>query len=142
MTAVLAACALVDDLVGSGSFTNLQVSACDYGILTTRANACAVTVRPALSGFEILGYGSVTKDVWGFQVDGWVQDSGDVVKTLANVIIMHDALKGAIVGGTVTNCASRQSRITSMQHVPDQAWNFGGPDYFKVTANVQVEEDP
>jgi hypothetical protein len=45
MTLVAATCALIDDIVDSGSFLRTQVSACDFGILDSMP-ACALTIRP------------------------------------------------------------------------------------------------
>lgn len=140
MTLRTAVCALVDGLVESGSFLRTQVSACDFGILDTMP-ASAVTVRPGLSSFTVIGYGGVTEDAWGLLVQGWIRDAGVVTETLTRVIEMHDALKGAI-SGSVTNSASLVSRVASISHSPDVVWNFGGPDYFLVTANVIAREDP
>jgi hypothetical protein len=139
MTMMTAACALIDDLVDSGSFLRTQVSACDYGILD-QMPACAVTLRPGLSTFDSEGFGHFFADHWGWSVEGWVQDSGDVEQTLKSIITMHDSLRGAIVAGSITNTNTRAAHVTSITHNPQSVWNFGGPDYFLVTATVQVSE--
>jgi hypothetical protein len=141
MTLKAAASAIIDDLVDSGSFLRTQVSACDYGILDG-GPACAVTLRPGLSSFSYIGYGGVSEDTWGVLAQGWVQDTGSVTETLGRVIDMHDALKGAVNGGSIANTPVLTTRVQSLTHNPDVVWNFGGPDYFLVTANVTVREDP
>lgn len=141
MTLLSATCALIDDICDSGSFLRTQVSACDFGILDTMP-ACALTVRPGQSSFEYIGYGGVSEDTWGITVEGWVKNLGSVEQTLANVIHMHDALKGAINSGSRANCASLTTRVVSMRHNPNEAFTFGGPDYLLVTANVTAREDP
>jgi hypothetical protein len=141
VTLKAAASAIIDDLVESGSFLRTQVSACDYGILDT-APASAVTLRPGLSSFSYIGYGGVSEDTWGVLVQGWVKDTGSVTETLGRVIDMHDALKGAVNGGSNANNATLTTRVQSFQHDPNTVWNFGGPDYFLVTANVTAREDP
>jgi hypothetical protein len=142
MTSLATACAIVDELVDSGSFLRTQVSACDFGIMDT-APACAVTVRPAVSTFNTLaGYGHVSIDTWGYSVRGWVKDTGNVVQTLANVYHMQDALRGALTGGSIANCASLSTRVTSMTHNQENFYDFGGNDYLLVDAAVQATEDP
>jgi hypothetical protein len=144
MTLLAATCALVDDIVDSGSFLRTEVSACDFGVLGETA-ACAVTVRPGVSSFNYIGYGGVTECTWGLTVSGWVEDTGNVTETLANVIHMHDALRAAIVaivGGSRANCASLTTRVTAMSHNPDVVYNYGGPDFLLVNAMVTAREDP
>lgn len=141
MTLVMATCAIIDDLVDSGSFLRTQVSACDYGILDSMP-ACAITLRPGLSPISYIAYGSVAEITWGLLAQGWIKDTGSVTETLGRIITIHDSLRGAIVGGSIANCASLTTRVVSISHSPDIVWNFGGPDYFLVTANVTAREDP
>lgn len=141
MTLLAATCALIDDIVDSGSFLRTQVSACDFGILDSMP-ACAVTIRPSQSSMEYIGYGSVSDIRWGLNVEGWVKHTGDVEQTLANVIHIHDALRAAIIGGSRANCGSLTTWVDSMRHNSNEAFTFGGPDYLLVTANVTAREDP
>ena len=141
MTILGAACALVDDIVESGSFLRSQVSACDYGIMEENP-ACAVTIRPANSTFNYIGYGNVAEQTWGFSVRGWIKSEGDVEGSLADVFHMHDALYTAINGGSNANNSQYTTRVVAFVHNQDSLWNFGGPDYQLVEATVTVREDP
>lgn len=141
MTMVKATCALVDQFVEAGSFLRTEVSACDMGILDT-GPASAITIRPAVSSFTRIGYGGLSENVWGFSVRGWVQDMGNVVDLLANVVHIHDAIRETIAAGSMVNCASLTTWVTSMTHNQDTFWNFGGHDYLIVEATVQAREDP
>lgn len=141
MTMLKATCAIVDQFVESGSFLRTEISACDFGILDSGPTS-AITVRPSVSSFTRIGYGGLSEDVWGFSVRGWVQDTGNVPKMLADVIHMHDAIKTTIAGGSMVNCASLSTWVVSMSHSQDNFWNFGGHDYLIVEATVQSREDP
>jgi hypothetical protein len=139
MTIKTAASAIVDDLVDSGSFLRTQVSACDFGVLDNMST-CAVTVEPNLSTFRYIGYGGVREDSWGFMVTGWVRDMGDVEGTLGRMYDMHDALIGAVNGGSIANCASLYTRVESIQVLPPLS--LAGGDVFMVQANTVSREDP
>lgn len=141
MTILGAACALFDDIVESGSFLRTQVSACDFGILND-SPTCAVTIRPANSTFNYIGYGGVAEQTWGFSVRGWVKDTADVPKMLEDVYHMHDALYSAINSGSNANNQQYTTRVVSFVHNQDNIWNFGSTDYHLVEATVTVREDP
>jgi hypothetical protein len=142
MTVKSAASAIVDDIVDSGSFLRTQVSACDFGVIDT-GGACCVVVRPGFSSsHEYIGYGGVSEDSWRFRVMGYIKFSGDVADTMGKVLDMHDALKGAVNGGSRANCASLTTRVNSIEHNPDEMLEIGGMFYSQVTANVTAREDP
>lgn len=142
MTIISATCAIGDELVDSGSFLRTQVSACGDMHILDGAPACAVTVHPGLSRHTRIGYGGVRLSEWGFAVRGWIKYRGNVEEALRNVSTMHDSLVGALVGGSIANCASLDTWVNTTSFDPDHAWNFGGPDYLLVTANVTAKEDP
>jgi len=142
MTIKAAASAIIDDLVDSGSFLRTQVSACDFGILDG-GGGCAVIVRPGISSMNYIGFGGVSEDTWGFLVHGYVNDTGNVVETMTRVLDMHDALKGAINGGSNANNSQYTTRVVSTNHNPDATWvSLGGREFLLVTANVTTREDP
>ncbi len=141
MTMLTATCALVDQFVEAGSFLRTEVSACDFGILDAGPTS-AITIRPAVSSFNRIGYGGLSENVWGFSVRGWVRDKGSVTELLENVVHMHDAIRGTIAAGSMVNCASLTTWVTSMTHNQDVFWNVGGNDFLYVEATVQAREDP
>lgn len=142
MTIKIAASAIVDDLVLSGSFGAGQVSACDYGILDT-GGGCAVIVRPSNSTVEIIGYGGVELNTWGFTVKGYIKFEGDPAEFLGRVFDMHDALREAINTGTCANTDLMTTKVQSFQHNADVSFESpGGLDFSLVTAMVTTREDP
>ncbi len=142
MTIKIAASAIVDDLVLSGSFGADQVSACDYGVLDT-AGGCAVIIRPGNSTVEIIGYGGVELNTWGFTVQGFVKFEGDPVEFLGAIYDMHDALREAINTGTCANTDLMTTKVNGFQHNADVSFeSLGGLDFGLVTATVTTREDP
>jgi hypothetical protein len=142
VTIKAAASAIIDDLVDSGSFLRTQVSACDYGVLDT-SGGCAVVVRPGNSTMEQIGYGGGELNTWGFIVQGYVRDTGNVTEFLGRVYDMHDALREAINTGTNANTAMLTTKVVSTLHSPDTSFvSPGGNDFSLVTANVTAREDP
>ena len=142
MTMKTAASAIIDDLVESGSFLRGQVSACDYGVLDT-GGGCAVVVRPGNSSLEVIGYGGIELNTWGFTVQGYIKDQGNVVQLLTGVYDMHDALREAINTGTCANNTLMTTKVNGFLHNPDVSFiSPGGQDFALVTATVTTREDP
>lgn len=141
MTIKTAACAIIDDLVDSGSFLRTQVSACDFGLLDA-GPTCVVILRPGLSTFESVAYGGVLENTWGLIAQGWIKDTGSVTEDLGRVWDMHDALLGAISGGSNANGPTLLTRVVSMSHDPNSLFVFGGNGYFLVNATITSREDP
>ena len=138
MTILAAACAFVDELVESGSFLRTQVSACDYGVLI--GNACAVVVQPTTSTADEYAYGQIQR-TWRLRAECYIRDTGDVVETMSRVWHMHDAIDGAISGGSTLNTATRLARATLFDRPPDVFAEFGGNDYIPVFVTVEVQEE-
>ena len=138
MSAITAACCLIDALVDSGSFLRTQVSACDFGIMNN-APACAVIVRPSVSNFSY-DYGYNGRRTWGWNVLGWIQGTADPEDILRRIITMHDSLYGALTGGSIANCASLTTRVRSISHDWTTITQISGRDYWLVQAAVTAEE--
>lgn len=139
MTILAAACAFVDEMVESGSFLRTQVSACDYGVLL--GNACAIVVRPGTSTTTEYGFGLQTQRTWRLRAECYIRDTGDVVETMSRVWHMHDAVNGAITGGSTLQTATRLARATTFDHSPDVFAEFGGNDFIPVFVTVEVQEE-
>ena len=140
MTMVKAACCIIDDLVESGSFLRTQVSASDFGIMDNMP-ACAIVLRPSQTTLNRVAYGNIPEIFWGFQALCYLQDTGDVEETLGNIIQIHDSFERAIRSGCFANCGSLTTWVNGLSHNWNDIYNFGGPDYFLVTAAVVSRED-
>lgn len=139
MTIFTAACALVDTFVESGSFLRTEVSACDYGILDN-IETSGIIIRPGVSTFES-PFGYAAHSSWGFGVEGYVRDEGDVVETMSRALQMHDVLYGALVTGSLANTQTLTTTIKSITHNPLDSWfTPGGTAFLMVTANTEVKE--
>jgi hypothetical protein len=140
LTILAAACALVDDLVDSGSFSAAQVSACDYGILTTMAATCGLVIQPGTTTIEEHGFGS-QEHFWGIEVEAYLKDTGDPTVVLANTWHIHDAVIAIVSSGSTLNTPTRKALVTGAVKERDLIASFGGNDFIPVSFTVQVRED-
>lgn len=140
-----AACAIIDDLVGSGSFLSDQVSACDYGILDKPATSgCAVVLQPGVSSYDLIGYGGISLARWSILAECYVRDTGDVPETLGRVWQIHDVVKEAIDAGSNINPSdnTRTGRVSNINRPQNVFVEFGGNDFIPIYVTIEVKEDP
>jgi hypothetical protein len=129
----------VDDLVDSGSFLSTQVSACDYGVLDTKAG-CAIVVQPQSSTTTWATWNTAQFN-WGLRLECFIQDTGNPVQVLTRVWDIQDAVIGAILAGSNLNTAHRSARPVALDRPADTFVEFAGHDYVPVYVNVLVEEE-
>jgi len=103
-------------------------------------NACAVVVQPTTSTADEYAYGQIQR-TWRLRAECYIRDTGDVVETMSRVWHMHDAIDGAISGGSTLNTATRLARATLFDRPPDVFAEFGGNDYIPVFVTVEVQEE-